>query len=553
MGDDNLSLDGRVAVVTGAGAGLGRAEAVALGRAGARVVLNDLPGAADDAADELKGLGAEVAIVEGDVGERSTADAMLAAAVEGFGQLDIVVNNAGMTRDRMLFNLSDEEWDDVIRVHLRGHFLLSRNAASYWRQQSKAADAPVYGRIVNTASEAFLGGSPGQANYAAAKAGIAALTLSSARGLGKIGVRANAICPRARTAMTAQVFGEDTSGRGGRPLLARPRGPAGRLPRLARRRPDHRPGLRGLRRDGGPGRRTGGRAAFRRLRLGLGPARPRPAARRVLLRARSLGRLRRRLDHAIGSLMGRLDGKVAIVTGGAMGQGAGIVRAYVAEGASVVVADVAKEPGQVLADELGPTAHFVDHDVSDPAAWATLVADANERFGPVNVLANNAGILRFGTVESMPVDEVELLWRVNQLGCWLGMQAVVPTMKANGGGSIINASSTEGLGGMANTVAYGATKFAIRGMTKGASHELGPFNIRVNSVHPGMIDTPMTRVHGGDLAMEYGAKKVPLRRVGHPEDVAPLYVFLGSDESSYINGAEIAIDGGVTATHAFGG
>ena len=169
------------------------------------------------------------------------------------------------------------------------------------------------------------------------------------------------------------------------------------------------------------------------------------------------------------------------------------------------------------------------------------------------MLANNAGILRFGTVESMPVDEVELLWRVNQLGCWLGMQAVVPTMKANGGGSIINASSTEGLGGMANTVAYGATKFAIRGMTKGASHELGPFNIRVNSVHPGMIDTPMTRVHGGDLAMEYGATKVPLRRVGHPEDVAPLYVFLGSDESSYINGAEIAIDGGVTATHAFGG
>jgi 3-oxoacyl-[acyl-carrier protein] reductase len=208
----STSLDGRVAVVTGAGAGLGRAEAVALAGAGARVVLNDLPGAADEAADELKGLGAEVAIVEGDVGERATADAMLAAAVEGFGQLDIVVNNAGMTRDRMLFNLSDEEWDDVIRVHLRGHFLLSRNAAAYWRARSKETEGQVYARIVNTASEAFLSGSPGQANYAAAKAGITALTLSSARGLGKIGVRANAICPRARTAMTAQVFGEDESG-----------------------------------------------------------------------------------------------------------------------------------------------------------------------------------------------------------------------------------------------------------------------------------------------------------------------------------------------------
>ncbi len=209
---DSTDLDGKVAIITGAGAGLGRAEAVALAKSGARIVLNDLPGAADDAADEIKGLGAEVAIVEGDVGERATADAMMAAAVEGFGSLEIVVNNAGMTRDRMLFNMSDEEWDAVIHVHLRGHFLLSRNAASYWRGKSKAADAPVYARVINTASEAFLGGSPGQANYAAAKAGITALTLSTARGLGKVGVRANTICPRARTAMTAQVFGEDQSG-----------------------------------------------------------------------------------------------------------------------------------------------------------------------------------------------------------------------------------------------------------------------------------------------------------------------------------------------------
>ena len=212
MPSDNLSLDGRVAIVTGAGAGLGRAEALALADAGARIVLNDLPGAADDAAEEIRAKGVDVAVVEGDVSDSGVSAAMLAAAVEGFGQLDVVVNNAGMTRDRMLFNMSDEEWDDVIRVHLRGHFLLSRNAASYWRTKSKEADAPVYARVVNTASEAFLGGSPGQANYAAAKAGITALTLSTARGLGKVGVRANAICPRARTAMTAQVFGEDDSG-----------------------------------------------------------------------------------------------------------------------------------------------------------------------------------------------------------------------------------------------------------------------------------------------------------------------------------------------------
>lgn len=204
-------LEGRVAVVTGAGAGLGRAEALALADAGARLVLNDLPGAGEGTAEEVRARGGEAVVVPGDVSERATADALVAAAVDGFGSLDVVVNNAGMTRDRMLFNLSDEEWDSIIAVHLRGHFLLSRNAAAYWRARAKES-GPVGAAVVNTASEAFLSGPPGQANYAAAKAGIAALTVSTARALASSGVRANAICPRARTAMTAQVFGEDTSG-----------------------------------------------------------------------------------------------------------------------------------------------------------------------------------------------------------------------------------------------------------------------------------------------------------------------------------------------------
>ena len=251
--------------------------------------------------------------------------------------------------------------------------------------------------------------------------------------------------------------------------------------------------------------------------------------------------------------MSRLTGKVAIVTGGAQGQGAEIVRQFVAEGAQVVIADVADEYGEKLAAELGDAAAFLHLDVSDPQNWAEVVDATNDRFGPLSVLANNAGILRFGEVERMPLEEFDLLFAVNAKGCFLGMQSVARTMRKNGGGSIINASSIEGLAGMPSCTAYAGTKFAIRGMTKAAALELGPHGIRVNSVHPGMIDTPMTRAHGDDSIMEYGGSKVALRRVGHPSDIAPLYVFLASDESSYITGAEIAVDGGATATHAFGG
>ena len=203
------SIHGRVAVVTGAGAGLGRAEAIGLAAAGATVIVNDLASSLDssDVIDEIRAAGGTSIPVPGDISDADTANEIMRVATEDLGGLDIVLCNAGVVRDKMLFNMSDDDWDLVIRVHLRGHFLLNRNAAAHWRAASKAAAAPVYGRIINTSSEAGLLGPEGQANYGAAKAGITALTLSASRALGRYGVRANAICPRARTAMTEAVFG----------------------------------------------------------------------------------------------------------------------------------------------------------------------------------------------------------------------------------------------------------------------------------------------------------------------------------------------------------
>ncbi|MFJ2262692.1 3-oxoacyl-ACP reductase [Streptomyces sp. NPDC087844] len=228
----SLPLEGRAAVVTGAGRGLGRAEALELARLGAAVVVNDYgqsgrdgsgdasAGPAEEVAAEIRAAGGRAVAHTGDVADHEQARELVESAIAEFGQLDILVNNAGILRDRMVFSMSEDEWDSVIRVHLKGHFNTTHFASAYWRARSKAADAPVYGRIVNTSSEAFLAGSAGQPNYAAAKGGIVGLTTSTALALSKYGVTANVICPRARTRMTADVFAgfqEPGEGQGRRP------------------------------------------------------------------------------------------------------------------------------------------------------------------------------------------------------------------------------------------------------------------------------------------------------------------------------------------------
>jgi 3-oxoacyl-[acyl-carrier protein] reductase len=208
-------MDGKVAIVTGAGGGIGRAEALELASQGVRVVVNDFapPGAAnpaDGTVSEIKAAGGDAIAHAGDVADWDSAQALVELAVGQYGTLDILINNAGILRDRMIFNMSEEEWDAVIRVHLKGHFCMMRHASAYWRDQSKAADGPVYGRIVNTSSEAGLLGSAGQPNYSAAKGGIIQLTLGAAQALGRYGVNANAIAPRALTQMTEPLGGFDT-------------------------------------------------------------------------------------------------------------------------------------------------------------------------------------------------------------------------------------------------------------------------------------------------------------------------------------------------------
>jgi 3alpha(or 20beta)-hydroxysteroid dehydrogenase len=245
--------------------------------------------------------------------------------------------------------------------------------------------------------------------------------------------------------------------------------------------------------------------------------------------------------------VGKLDGKVALVSGAARGQGEAEAREFVAEGATVVLGDVLDELGAKVAADLGDAALYVHLDVTQPGDWKAAVETAMSTFGRLDILVNNAGILKLGMIESQPLDDYMAVINVNQVGCWLGMQAAVPALRAGGGGVIINTSSTSGLVGTIGLSAYTASKFAVRGMTKVAAMELGHDNIRVNSVHPGGIDTQMVKIpefDNIDSDAVYGAQPIP--RIGQPEEVARLMVFLASD-ATFSTGSEFVIDGGFTA------
>ena len=237
--------------------------------------------------------------------------------------------------------------------------------------------------------------------------------------------------------------------------------------------------------------------------------------------------------------MGRVDDKVAIITGGAQGMGAADARLLVAEGAKVVIGDILDEKGEALAAELGAAARYVHLDVSDEEQWQAAVDTAVKEFGKVNVLVNNAGIVQVGPLKSLDVEKWNRVLAVNLTGARLGIKAVLGPMKEAGGGSIINVSSIEGMRGASWVHSYVASKWGLRGLTKSAALELASDNIRVNSLHPGFIRTPMTKHFPDDMV------SAPLGRPGRPEEVATFVVFLASDESSFSTGSEYVIDGGL--------
>jgi 3alpha(or 20beta)-hydroxysteroid dehydrogenase len=248
--------------------------------------------------------------------------------------------------------------------------------------------------------------------------------------------------------------------------------------------------------------------------------------------------------------MARLAGKVALITGAASGMGVEHARLFVEEGAKVAITDILVEPGERLAAELGDDAVFVEHDVADPAAWARVVETVTTAFGPITVLVNNAGYAGPpATVADMSDEDYLRTIAIDQHGVFYGMRAVLPGMLDAGGGSIVNISSVAGFVHQVDVPnpAYTTAKFAVRGLTKAAAVQFGDRGIRVNSVHPGGVLTPMLAETVPQAAIDAISAGVPMRRMAQPREVSNLVLFLASDESSYINGAEHLIDGGQTA------
>ena len=243
--------------------------------------------------------------------------------------------------------------------------------------------------------------------------------------------------------------------------------------------------------------------------------------------------------------MGRLDGKVAVITGAANGMGETHTRLFIEEGAKVAITDIDETKGQALAEELGENAVFIKHDITLEEDWERVIKEVEDAFGPVNVLVNNAGVSTVLSGEHSSLEDYNKIVAINQTSIFLGMKHVIQSMKKAEKGSIVNISSINGLNGGA--IGYTDTKFAVRGMTKAAAKEFAQYKVRVNSVHPGIINTPMVQNSEAFDQIQAMVSQVPLGRMAEPEEISYLVLFLASDESSYSTGSEFIADGGILA------
>ena len=551
----NGALEGKVAIVTGAGRGIGRGIAEELAANGARVVVNDagvsLSGETEsqDPAQEvvagIKSAGGDAVLVTESVATFDGGERIVQAALDSFGRLDIVVTAAGILRDRMIYNMTEEEWDAVVDVHLKGTFNIVRHAAPLFRQQRG-------GRVITFTSESGLTGFPGQANYGAAKSGIAGFTKVVAKDLGKYGVTANSIAPRAETRMVESIPENVRAKLADQGLMPQageaPWKPGDVAPFVAFLASDHSAPV-----NGQVFLVYGGNVVHmtlpRRMKTIYNSSPPATWELEQLdaqVKPRLLG-----LPPVTGSLpKKRLAGKVAVVTGAGRGIGRGIAKLLASQGASVVVADVgaaldgagedATPAAQVVEEisELGGRAVASYHSVATLEGGENIVKKAMDEFGRLDIVVTAAGILRDRMLFNMTEQEWDDVMAVHLKGTFSVVQPASKIFKEQGSGRIVTFSSVSGLYGYGGQSNYGAAKDAIAGFTRVVARDLERYGVTANSISPGAHTRMTDSVPDSTRDRRKGEFLPPPEGTitNEPDQVAPMIAWLASDQASEVSG-----------------